>query len=358
MRGTRTRLAITLTIAMAFVLAVAFATSTAAQVESGGELEVTGQLVDKNGNWVADFELSAQEAPEETPQYFPNGSFEEGETGEEWVTEGVSLNRFTFDEPGLPQPWGEEHSLQMIPGAGSSLASVCIGWVEHDVFEVGLTYFIDGLLTSDPDQGIRPHVLFFGPSENPCDAGDPVEVDLGWLAAETWTALGFEVTVPEGSESFAVAFELLGVDGSAYLDDIQVNGPPTPGTPGIGSMYFSIGADALTACDTHGPSAEPGFEGILGDIGCGGSGGQAVTINACEAELQTHGFVHSDAPNTTFLGQVVIGISLEITNKANSGFFGTLDVEIFTPKDVIEISGNIPKDAADVYMSTCDKLDS
>lgn len=347
-----------ITTVLVTILVFGLAGSMAAQETPGGELGFGGQLIDKNGNWIADFELWAVEAPTEVPEYFPNGSFDE-EVGEEWGNEALGLNNFGSGEPDLPEPF-DGVSLALTPHGedGTGFGMVCLGWTEPEVtYDVNMAYFIDGVLGVGPDEGMNPLLLFFGPSEDPCNTGEQTEVRGGWLTDTDWTEFGFSGQVPAGYESFALAFDFNGIDGSAYLDNVSVTGPATPGQPGIGEMYFSIAADSLTACDTHGPSAEPGFEGILGDIGCGGSSGQAVSINACEATLETHGFVHSDAPNTTFLGQVVIDIDLEITNKKNSNSLGTLEISIYTPKDVIEISGDVLKGGADGFMDTCDKLD-
>ena len=47
--------------------------------------------------------------------------------------------------------------------------------------------------------------------------------------------------------------------------------------------------------------------------------------------------------------------AISLTNKQNSDALGTLDVKIYTPKDVISVSGKIPKGTVG-FMETCDKL--
>lgn len=366
MTRTRTRGALAIVTALAMILVFALAGGTTAQDTPGGELNFNGQLVDARGDWVADFDLWAQEAPTYAPEYFPNGGLEEGEPGEEWAAEGLFINRFGFDEPPLPDPYDGEFSLQLGDPAVDGFAMVCLGWTDPGAtFDVGFAYAIDGLI--DPEGGLLARVGFFD-REEPCNVATPgtamdeYDVVVGPLTSTDWTEEGFPVTVPsehpyEFGPSLALMFHLDGVSAlGAFLDNISVVGPPEQQPAGVGNMFFSIYGHALSACDTHGPSAEPGFEGILADIGCGGSGGQAVAINACAAELEAHGFVHSDAPNTTFLGQVVIDITLEVSNKKNSDFVGDLMVEIYTPKDVIALEGKIPKGSGEAFMSTCDRL--
>jgi hypothetical protein len=116
---------------------------------------------------------------------------------------------------------------------------------------------------------------------------------------------------------------------------------------GVGGMFFTLGGPNLSMCDAHGPGAAPGtnpFEGFE----CGGSGNVSVRVDGCEAEMETHGFVHSDHPNTVYIGSMTVDIAY---HQRAGHVDGRLFVVVHTPKKSIKLMGDVSAD--DLEMETC-----
>lgn len=119
---------------------------------------------------------------------------------------------------------------------------------------------------------------------------------------------------------------------------------------------------SLGLCSAHGsraeidwqmgsPPSDPysydyGGNQPLPDIGCGTAYSMSVEIDGCKGELQYHGYVHSDHPNIVYMGMMTLDFKIE-----QSGDGWEADIEVYTPKDEIKISG--PVDGT-VLISTCD----
>ncbi len=120
-----------------------------------------------------------------------------------------------------------------------------------------------------------------------------------------------------------------------------------PDSAGVGGMFFALGGSNLSMCDAHGPGAEPGTI-PLADFECGGSGNVSVRVDGCEAEMETHGIVHSDHPNTVHFGSMTV----DITHRRNAGQAdGRLSVVVYTPKEPITLEGDVSADHLE--METC-----
>lgn len=137
----------------------------------------------------------------------------------------------------------------------------------------------------------------------------------------------------------------------------------------IGQVTVSLEGRGLALCSARGPGAfvdantepsEPGEvafedfggEGPLGDYSCGTAYGMAVDINSCKADLQFHGYLHSDYPSLTFMGPVTANVDIkkrgEWDPEASPKTFA--QVEIFTPAETIHLNGPV---FGDVFMSDC-----
>jgi hypothetical protein len=115
---------------------------------------------------------------------------------------------------------------------------------------------------------------------------------------------------------------------------------------GVGNMFFSLGGDSISACDAHGPGAEPGTT-PLAEVECGGTGNVSVVVDDCTAILETHGIVHADHPYTVYLGPMTVDIRFDHDPSKQES---KVTVEIYTPKDVIKVVGT---SVGPVEMDTC-----
>ena len=132
-----------------------------------------------------------------------------------------------------------------------------------------------------------------------------------------------------------------------------------------GKVTMQLEGPAFTLCTSNGSSAyidfenpDPGGEDIyenhypgnspLTDIQCGSAYGMAVEINQCEAEMQFHGYSHSDFPFITYMGMVTTDVKVEIGNESGDN---EIEIEVYTPKDKIKLKGNF---LGNVEMDTCD----
>ena len=67
-----------------------------------------------------------------------------------------------------------------------------------------------------------------------------------------------------------------------------------------------------------------------------------------KAKMETHGFVHSDHPNTVYFGSMTV----DITYHRNAGDAdGRLSVVVYTPKEPITLKGDVFADHLE--METC-----
>jgi len=127
----------------------------------------------------------------------------------------------------------------------------------------------------------------------------------------------------------------------------ELHADEDPNTAGVGGMFFALGGPNLGVCDAHGPGADPGTNPFAG-FECGGSANVSVRIDGCNAKMETHGFVHSDHPNTVYFGSA----TLNITYHRNAGDAdGRLSVIVYTPKKPIRLNGKVSADHLD--METC-----
>jgi hypothetical protein len=106
---------------------------------------------------------------------------------------------------------------------------------------------------------------------------------------------------------------------------------------------FGLRGPGLSGCSVHGgqellnPSSTPfAYGGSSPDLGCGTASAQAISIQGCVARIQTHGIIHSDAPNVTYLGMTTIEVRYQ---KKRSPGKDEIEVKLYTPKDVIKLSG-------------------
>jgi hypothetical protein len=106
------------------------------------------------------------------------------------------------------------------------------------------------------------------------------------------------------------------------------------GTSCTGETFFQLNGPAISACDVHGPGMSPG-ETPLASVQCGGSFGILVTIDGCQASIETHGLVHADAP-TVYLGSMTLDVSFKYNPQQATG---RIAIAIYTPKTVLRISG-------------------
>jgi hypothetical protein len=100
----------------------------------------------------------------------------------------------------------------------------------------------------------------------------------------------------------------------------------------------------IRACSTHGgPAGEDVFPFYY--IECGINCRQSVSINSCRAEVELHGFLHSDHPFVTYNGSTTFDVKL---SKTENGWL--IEIEMFTPKEKIKLKGIL---VGDVILSTC-----
>jgi hypothetical protein len=112
-------------------------------------------------------------------------------------------------------------------------------------------------------------------------------------------------------------------------------------------MFLQLSGPGISVCDVHGPGADPGSTPLT-SVQCGGSFGVSVSVDDCTGVLETHGFVHADHPHTVYLGTMTMDVEFRFDPDSGTG---KLQVEIFTPKDVIENEGET---TGTVAVDTCD----
>jgi hypothetical protein len=162
-------------------------------------------------------------------------------------------------------------------------------------------------------------------------------VSTGVLAATGIAAKG------EPGGSLAASGQVTDKKGNTYSFTLSAE---ESAQPGVGGMFLHLNGPSISVCDVHGPGADPGSTPLT-SVQCGGSSGVSVAVDDCTAELETHGFVHADHPHTVYLGTMTVDVEFRYDPDRGTG---KLQVEIFTPKDVIEIAGDTTGPAV---MDTC-----
>jgi hypothetical protein len=120
---------------------------------------------------------------------------------------------------------------------------------------------------------------------------------------------------------------------------------------GRGQVGHNLSGPSLSLCTVSGPGGTPGT--TVGTGLCGGASFQAVSIEGCKAEIQAHGYSHSDFPfDPIYLGMMTVEIEFEKTGP-NSG---KLKTTVYTPKGKNEIDGVVNAVGAGggpIGISTC-----
>lgn len=174
-----------------------------------------------------------------------------------------------------------------------------------------------------------------------------------FLAGAVYALLGIVLSSDTASASRRLPGGTLDLHGqltdtsTGEVYGFELHAEEDPDTAGVGGMFFALGGPNLSMCDAHGPGAEPGTTPLAG-FECGGSGNVSVRVDGCEAEMETHGFIHSDHPNTVYFGSMTV----EITFHRNAGNAdGRLSVVVYTPKGPITLVGDVS--AEHLGMETC-----
>jgi hypothetical protein len=135
--------------------------------------------------------------------------------------------------------------------------------------------------------------------------------------------------------------------GIQYNFLIRANESPVAGR---GGATLAFHQDFLKGCSTNGPDIELDenpdgtFSGNapLTEIHCGNAAAQGVSINGCIVDIEVHGFVHSDAPNTVYMGSTTIDLRYQKMRNNND----KVKLTIYTPKDKTQINGTVVSGAA------------
>ena len=157
---------------------------------------------------------------------------------------------------------------------------------------------------------------------------------------------------------FALALPLAAA--AAPGDTLQASGTLSDNNTGI-DYTFNLGAiqhgnggrgdtdiniqGVTRACSVHGPGADEGNFPYQGTQ-CGIAFGNTVVINGCVAELEAHGYVHSDHPNVNYLGSTTIDVRYQKTRNGDQ-----MSVTIYTPKEKIQLTGKVT--GAGATMPSC-----
>ena len=151
------------------------------------------------------------------------------------------------------------------------------------------------------------------------ELGASLDVDGEFTDAQT----GFDITL------MFSANENVGTDTGGTT--IVLSGPPEP---------------AIRTCSTHGSELEEEMGFTLTNIQCGLANDIKVAINGCRATVETHGYVHSDFPFTTYSGSSTIEINFSRRGVTN----WVVDITLYTPKESIKLRGTLN---GNVFVSTC-----
>jgi hypothetical protein len=108
----------------------------------------------------------------------------------------------------------------------------------------------------------------------------------------------------------------------------------------------TVKCNAIRACSIRGSGTVNEEDHILSNVRCARPGNMSVSINDCKAQIETHGYVHSDPPYTAYSGSTTIDI--KVIEKTGEG--SLVDFTFYTPKKAIKVQGTLD---GDISMSTC-----
>jgi hypothetical protein len=131
--------------------------------------------------------------------------------------------------------------------------------------------------------------------------------------------------------------------------------------PGVGQATFLLEGPSISMCTANGDQANIEFEDPGGDyyghhypgnnplnaINCGTAYVMAVSVNGCQADIEYHGYVHSDYPLVTYMGMMTTDVNLKIGGKSGNN---SINIQVYTPKKVIKLKG---KFSGYYEMDTC-----
>lgn len=133
-------------------------------------------------------------------------------------------------------------------------------------------------------------------------------------------------------------------DGTIYTFNLS----GTVQQPGMGDVRLTLSGFRLTLCTVGGGTTTEGSFPLT-SVRCGFAGLQAVSIEGCKAEIQAHGYSHSDFPfDPIYNGTMTVKIEFEKTG-SNSG---KLKVTVYTPNGKNEVDGAVAT-GGPISMSTC-----
>lgn len=102
---------------------------------------------------------------------------------------------------------------------------------------------------------------------------------------------------------------------------------------------------AISSCSTRGGAPTSDGSMPLASIECNRNGRQAVSINNCKADIETHAFVHSDVPFVTYSGQTTTEVAIKKT-----GGKWIVSMSMYTPKSKVTLQGPF---TGEVFISNC-----
>lgn len=133
--------------------------------------------------------------------------------------------------------------------------------------------------------------------------------------------------------------------------------------PNAGLATFALEGPKLHGCTLKrsqtqpqpqlNPSATPfAYGGSLPfeNSKCGTVNDQSVSIRNCVATIQAHGFIHSDAPNVTYLGAATIEVRYQMKRTPAKD---EIEVRLHTPKKTIKLSGKATVTDGVAMMPSC-----
>ncbi|MFC2054630.1 hypothetical protein ACFLV7_10115 [Chloroflexota bacterium] len=132
---------------------------------------------------------------------------------------------------------------------------------------------------------------------------------------------------------------------------------------GDAKVTLLLDGPSLKLCTANGTTADIYFDGVeqgsdpydydypgnipLAAIACGTAHYMAVSIDGCQADIEFHGYVHSDYPLVTYMGMVTTDVEVQFGGGPENK---KVDIKIYTPNETIKLKGKIDGDAV---MSTC-----
>jgi len=129
-----------------------------------------------------------------------------------------------------------------------------------------------------------------------------------------------------------------------------------------GKVTMFLEGPSLTLCTARGSAASITFpEGPIGDpygseysgnyplndIQCGTAYAMAVFNDGCQADIEFHGYVHSDYPWVTYMGMMTTDVKIKTGTDPEDN---EIEIKIYTPKEEIELEGTFLEY---IEMDTC-----